>query len=126
MPDQNIDAQALTGESQPLPASGGDRFLKVLALAFGYCLTGGLGLSLAIPPGYATAVWPPSGIALAGVLWWGPRIWPGNWLGSFLLNVWVSFSADADLSVTDLGIAASIGVGSTLQALLGSFLLKRW
>ena len=130
MPDDTVDSQALTGESQHLPASGGalsvDRLLKVVALTFGYCLTGGLGLSVAIPPGYATAVWPPSGIALAAVLLWGPRVWPGIWLGSFLLNVWVAWSANADFSATNLGIAASIGVGSTLQALLGAFLLKRW
>jgi len=130
MPDDSVDSQALTGERQHLPASAGflsvDRLLKVVVLAFGYCLTGWLGLSLAIPPGYATAVWPPSGIALAGILWWGPRVWPGIWLGSFLLNVWVALSANADFSVTNLGIAASIGVGSTLQALLGAFLLNRW
>ena len=64
MPDDTVDSQALTGESQHLPASGGalsvDRLLKVVALTFGYCLTGGLGLSVAIPPGYATAVWPPA------------------------------------------------------------------
>jgi diguanylate cyclase (GGDEF)-like protein len=130
MPDDTIDSQALTGESQHLPASGGalsvDRLLKVVALTFGYCLTGGLGLSVAIPPGYATAVWPPSGIALAAVLLWGPRVWPGIWLGSFLLNVWVAWSANADFSATNLVIAAGIGVGSTLQALLGAFLLQRW
>jgi len=36
-----------------------DRWVKVVILAAGYTLTGIVGLSLAIPPGYATAVWPP-------------------------------------------------------------------
>ena len=107
--------------------TSGDRFLKVAILALGYCGTGALGLSLAIPPGYSTAVWPPSGIALAGLLLWGPRFWPGIWLGSFLVNVWVSLApANAEFSLTGLAVAASIGAGSTLQALLGAFLLQRF
>ncbi len=131
MPDDNTDASLLAGETQRLFRSGGriavDRWLKTIALAAGYCLTGGLGLLLAIPPGYATAVWPPSGIALAGLLWWGPRVWPGIWAGSFLVNVWVAYAmTNAKPNVTSLTLAASIAVGSTLQALLGAFLVQRW
>ena len=54
-------------------SSGADRWVRVAILAAGYTLTGIVGLSLAIPPGYATAVWPPSGIALAAVLLWPIR-----------------------------------------------------
>jgi len=42
---------------------------KLAAMAAAYYVVGRLGLLLAIPPGYATAVWPASGIALAGVLY---------------------------------------------------------
>lgn len=104
-----------------------DDVLKVVVLAAVYCLSGWLGLALAIPPGYATAVWPPSGVALAAILLWRPRVWPGIWLGSLLVNLWVSQKApDVDASVSGIAIAASIAVGSTLQALLGAFLLERW
>ena len=131
MPDDSDDSRLLIGESGLLSAGGGlgsvDRSLKVLVIAVGYCFTGGFGLLLAIPPGYATAVWPPSGIALTALLWWGPRVWPGIWLGSFLVNVWVSLTAtNAEIGVTSLALAASIGVGSTAQGLLGAFLLQRW
>ena len=131
MPDDNPDSSLLAGETQRLFKSGGrisvDRWLKIVALACGYCFTGGLGLLLAVPPGYATAVWPPSGIALAGLLWWGPRAWPGIWVGSFLVNVWVAYATtNANPSFTSLSIAASIAVGSTLQALLGAMLVQRW
>src|SRR5262249_26110603 len=44
-----------------------------------YYVTGRLGLAWAIPPGIATPVWPPSGIALAAVLLRGRRVWPGIW-----------------------------------------------
>ena len=46
---------------------------KFLLLSTAYYLTGRLGLLLTIPPGQATAVWPASGIALAGLLILGPR-----------------------------------------------------
>ncbi len=73
-------------------------------------------LLLAIPPGYATALWPPSGIALAALLVLGPRLWPGVWIGSALANL----SIDASLPA-----AIVIATGSTLQALVLSALLRR-
>ena len=39
-------------------------FTKVALLAALYIVTGKLGLLLAVPPGYATIIWPASGIAL--------------------------------------------------------------
>ena len=36
-------------------------FLRILLLAFSYYLFAKLGLIFAIPPGYASAIWPPSG-----------------------------------------------------------------
>lgn len=131
MPNDKVDPRPLTDHSVGLAAGGRllsvDGVLKVVVLAVAYFVTGWLGLLLAIPPGYATAVWLPSGIVLAGVLRWGPRVWPGIWLGSFLVNVWVSLTGpNPEISFIGLAVAASIGVGSTLQALLGAFLLQRW
>jgi len=60
--------------------------LQIVGVAAAYFVTGKLGTFLAIPPGYATAIWPPSGIALAGILIYGYRAWPGILLGSFLVN----------------------------------------
>ena len=73
-------------------------------------------LLLAIPPGYATALWPPSGIALAALLVLGPRLWPGVWIGSALANL----SIDASIPA-----AIIIATGSTLQALALWALLRR-
>ncbi len=98
-----------------------------MILATGYSLTGIVGLSLAIPPGYATAVWPPSGIALAALLLWGPSAWPGIWVGSFLVNAAVALTtAQVGLNLTSLLVAASIATGSTLQALVAAIALQRW
>ena len=44
------------------------RVLACLTLALAYVVSGRLGLLLAVPPGYATAIFPPAGIAMAAVL----------------------------------------------------------
>src|SRR5207247_7186981 len=88
---------------------------KVALLAAVYFSAAKLALLAAIPPGYATAVWPPSGIALASVLLLGSRIWPGIWLGASLVNVTVQSSLLA---------ATLMGAGNTLEALAGAALLR--
>src|SRR4029450_12508188 len=98
---------------------------KPAAMAVAYYVVGRLGLLLAIPPGYATAVWPASGIALAGTLLFGYRVWPGILVGSFLINLRTSLditSTAAILSTTAL--AASIGIGGSPPAISGGFLIR--
>ena len=94
-----------------------------LFVAAAYWLTGRLGLLLAIPPGYATAVWPPSGIALAAVLLGGVRVAPGIWLGSFLINITTAFSPEA--MVLSMLVPALIALGAALQAVAGAWLIRR-
>ena len=104
-----------------------DRWVRITILASAYTLTGIVGLSLAIPPGYATAVWPPSGIALAALLLWGPRVWPGIAVGSVLVNLAVAATtAQFDFTWISATIAASIALGSTVQALACAGALRRW
>ena len=64
------------------------RIAEIFGVAAVYAIAGRLALLMAIPPGYAAAVWPAAGIALAGVLLFGYRVWPGVVLGSFLVNIW--------------------------------------
>jgi PAS domain S-box-containing protein len=82
---------------------------------------------LAIPPGKATAVWLPSGLALAAVLLFGYRIWPGILVGAFSVNFWDYFEqANGFFPGAHAAVALAIGVGSTTQALAGAFLLNSW
>jgi two-component system, NarL family, sensor histidine kinase FusK len=83
------------------------------ALYFG---TAKLGLSLDAVSGFATAVWPPAGLALGALVLWGSRLWPGIALGAFCVNV----SAGAPVVV-----AAGMAAGNTLEALLGTYFLRR-
>lgn len=88
----------------------------ILLLALSYFATSKLGLMLAYAAGSATPVWPPMGIALAALLLYGYRLWPGVFLGALLVNVTAAGSPAAGL-----GIAA----GNTLEALVGAYLLSR-
>jgi len=67
-----------------------------------------LSLLAAIPPGYATGIWPPSGIAVAALLLGGGRLWPAIWAGSFAANITIDWAYVA---------STIIATGSTLQAL---------
>ena len=101
--------------------------LRICGVAVVYCVLARLGLLLAIPPGYATAVWLPSGVALAAVLVWGCTVWPGVFLGSFAINLWVSMAAgQGGAALSHVLPAASIGAGAALQALFGFWLIRRF
>jgi len=95
------------------------RTLLVAALSY---VTGQLGLELALPPGYATAIWPPSGIALAAVLLAGNRVWPGILLGELLLTFSLS---GGPLTFGALAMPFFVAVGAVLQAVVGAFLVRR-
>ncbi len=95
----------------------------VLLVAAAYYVTGRLALLLALPPAHFAPIWPAAGIALASVLLAGRRVWPGIWLGSFLLHL---TSAEAAGSGAAPAIAALIALGAALQALAGGALLERW
>jgi integral membrane sensor domain MASE1/anti-sigma regulatory factor (Ser/Thr protein kinase) len=91
-------------------------FQWTLVLALLYFAAAKLGLALAFATPNVTAIWPPAGIALAALVLWGRRLWPGVLLGAFLANV----TTDAPVYT-----AAGIAVGNTLEAALGSYLLER-
>lgn len=55
---------------------------------------GRLGLLLAVPPGYATAIFPTAGIAMAASVIGGPRTLPSIYIGSFVLNTWIGAAAE--------------------------------
>jgi diguanylate cyclase (GGDEF)-like protein len=91
--------------------------LALLLLAGIYFVAGKLGLKLAYVHPSATAVWPPTGIALVAFLMLGYRAWPGILLGALLVNVTTAGSWPVCL-----GIAA----GNTLEGVAGCYLLKKF
>jgi signal transduction histidine kinase/CheY-like chemotaxis protein len=89
-----------------------------------YALSGWLGLALAIPPGYATAIFPPAGIALAACLLLGRKAVFPIWLGAFLLNNVLAWT-NGHGSASSTQLAAMIASASSLQALAGMLLVQR-
>lgn len=96
-----------------------------LALVVIYIITGKLGLMLAVPPGYASAIFPPAGIAIAVSYLLGKRIIPAIFAGSLILNLWVDYSTHHHFSQLGLVVALLIAAASSLQARLGGAWLRR-
>src|SRR5215213_6310834 len=91
-----------------------------LVVAVVYFVGAELGLSLASLHENVTPVWPPTGIAIAALLIFGRRVWPGVFVGALAANLPTSLPA---------GFAVAIAIGNTLEALVAWFLLqrsKRW
>lgn len=98
-----------------LPTRG--RALTLAGLAALYFATAKLGLALALVHPSASAIWPPAGIALAAFLVLGWEVWPAIFLGALLANVTTHGSFATSLC---------IGVGNTLEGLLGAMLVNRY
>ncbi len=89
-----------------------------------YVLLGKAALMLALPPGYASAIFPPAGMAVALTFIFGTQPLPGIFIGSALLNGWIAHSGSPNL-LSVLLPAFTIAGFSTLQAAAGGWLLKR-
>ncbi|MCX7169084.1 MAG: CHASE domain-containing protein [Proteobacteria bacterium] len=107
-----------------LEASPRSRAAIVIIAAATYLVLGWIGISLTIPPGYASPLFPAAGFAAAVMLWSGQRAWPGILLGSLLLNLGIAWQND-NLSVLSSLTACGIAFGSTLQALVAAWLVVR-
>lgn len=93
------------------------RLFAILVLFTIYFITARFGLSINAVNGFATLIWPPTGIALAALLLYDIRLWPGIALGAFFVN----FSIGAPILV-----AAGIATGNTLEAVAGVFLVRHF
>src|SRR4051812_13203983 len=101
----------------PAPAGNRSRSRALLAavgLAAVYFVAGKLSLKLAFLNASASPVWPPSGIAIAALLLFGYRLWPGIFVGAFFVNLFTAGNI-----VSSMGIAA----GNTLESLVAVWLI---
>ena len=83
----------------------------------GYYIAGRCGLMLAIPPGFASAVWPAAGVALACAIIFRPvPVLLGVACGSFLLNLGVVSNNFTTIDAHMLVLAFCICMGAITQA----------
>src|SRR5918996_3761748 len=90
--------------------------VRIVLVAAAYYAAARLSLRLALVGEQVTPVWPPTGIAVVALLWFGRRVSPGILLAAFLVNLPISPSPEA---------AAGIAVGNTLGPLFACFLLDQ-
>jgi integral membrane sensor domain MASE1 len=89
---------------------------KLPLVTLAYFITGWLGLQVPYAGTHITLIWLPTGIAVAALLRWQRTLWPGIWLGAFLVNLSIG---------SGLPVAASIATGNTLGPLLCVYWLRR-
>jgi signal transduction histidine kinase len=89
--------------------------LGIGLLFVAYLATARLGLRMDAVAGFATLVWPPTGISLAALLLFGRQLWPGVFLGALCANL---------LAGAPPAVAFGIGAGNAFEALAGSWLLR--
>jgi PAS domain S-box-containing protein len=97
-----------------------NRFVLVGSIgtvALVYFLAGRLGLRLAYVNASTSAVWPPTGIAVATLLLFGRQLWPGIAIGAFLVNITTSGAPFA---------SAVIAAGNALEAVVAEALVTRY
>jgi len=90
--------------------------LAVLLLSILYYVAGKAGLLFASLNESVSVIWPPTGIALAALLLFGYRLWPGVFLGAALVNFTVTASVWSSLD---------IAAGNTLEAVAAAYLTNR-
>lgn len=94
-----------------------ERVAWFAGLSVAYLATAKLGLGLDPVGGFATLVWPPTGIAIALLALRGAGLWPAVALAAFIANR----SSGASWLV-----AGGIAVGNTLEAVLGARVISRF
>src|SRR5439155_17181563 len=108
-------ARTLPGAS-PARSVGLETALIAVLVGFAYYVAAHFSLRLALVRGQVTPIWPPSGIAVAAMLVFSRRIWPGIAVAAFAVN--------APLGPSILG-AATIAAGNTLAPVLAVTLLDQ-
>jgi signal transduction histidine kinase len=93
------------------------RILVISSLTAVYFAAGRFGLSLAFINESASAVWPPTGIAIAALLLIGTDTWPAITVGSFLVNLTTSGV---------MASSAAVAAGNTVEALTAAWLTRRF
>jgi PAS domain S-box-containing protein len=125
---------------RPRALAAANAVVQIGVVAAAYYLAALLGLRVEFQETQASAIWLPSGLALAAVLLFGPRALAGVFVGAFLANLAdLYFKASPGTATTAVGLAAYVGanpgeviaaalvgIGNTLEAWAASMIVRRY
>src|SRR5258708_1901807 len=97
-------------------SSVGRRVIEALSVALVYFLAARISLHFAFTYKNVSPVWPPSGIAVAALVYWKLRPWPGVALGAFFANYTTGLPVESSLA---------IALGNTIEGCFAAFILLR-
>ncbi len=100
--------------------------IRILGIAIAIFLAAKFSQHLTTPPSNASPVWPGAGIALAATILYGPRALIGIFLGAVAFEFQLFAVTAGDRTIgNELILAFGLGLGASLQALVGAELIKR-
>ncbi len=91
--------------------------IRILIIGVIYYVTGKFGLKFAFVNPSATAIWAPTGIAIASILLYGKKMWPAVFLGALFTNL---------TTAGTIGTSVGIAIGNTLEGVAGAYLIKKY
>ena len=98
---------------------------NILLVALLYYLSAEIGFLLSFSDNTLLPFWPPAGIALALVVLYGRKMWPGIAIGSLVIAVKNFWFGSIDSVQLLMAVSVIITAGRVVESLTGEFLLKR-
>ena len=100
--------------------------LKIIGVALLYYLSARLGYFFAFENSTALPAWPPSGIGFALIILMGRAAWPGITIGSLVANIMAYWNDHHLPAQTIITVSTIIAMAHTLEAVMGSYMVKKW
>jgi signal transduction histidine kinase len=98
---------------------------NILLVALLYYVSAEIGFLLSFDDNTLLPFWPPAGIALALVVLYGRKMWPGIAIGSLVISVKNFWFGSIDSVQLLMGVSAIITFSRVLEAIGGEFLLQK-
>lgn len=110
--------QGTNGKARPTGRTDIAPWTAIALAAIGYVLLALAARLTTLLDDMAPPIWLPTGFALAAVIMWGARAWPGIWLGAFFSASWLTGVNSGPVA------AAVVGSGAAIHALVGLVLVR--
>lgn len=98
---------------------------SILVVALFYYLSAEIGFFLTFQQTSSLPLWPPAGVALALVILYGRKVWPGIAIGSLIIIVKSAWFGSIDSVQLLMMVVSIITTSIILEALAGEVLFKR-